>query len=66
MARYKSRREAASESFALKCVKHRRALGEIRELMGLEKKATHEDVVEAVRALVGKEKKEEENGEQEI
>jgi hypothetical protein len=59
MGRYKSRRQVAADNHAVAYVKMRRALVEIRQILGMGERAKIKDVVDGVRNLVEKDKKDE-------
>jgi hypothetical protein len=56
MGRYKTRAELNRETLAARLVRYRKALSEIRDILGLKGKIHTDDIVEAVRALVKKDK----------
>ena len=54
MARYKNRARVKSELVGVEAFRLRKAMAEIRLTLGLEKKASLEDTIAAVKALVEK------------
>lgn len=54
MGRYKTRSDVRNESIALKYVRMRGAMVDIRILLGLGERAKLEDIVEAVKKLAAK------------